>query len=69
MRSCAVAIDRCETFPGVIGVASPILSPERCPVAAISVAGPAIDMDPNRMAPLVRHAALALTHRLALQVA
>ena len=35
----AVAIDRCETFPGVIGVASPILSPERCPVAAISVAG------------------------------
>lgn len=69
VRSCAVAIDRCETFPGVIGVASPILSPERCPVAAISVAGPAVDMDPNRMAPLVRHAALALTHRLALQVA
>src|SRR6187431_2600406 len=27
VRSCAVAIDRCETFPGVIGVASPILSP------------------------------------------
>lgn len=69
VRTCAVAIDRCETFPGVIGVASPILSPEHCPVAAISVAGPAVDMDPNRMAPLVRHAALALTHRLALQVA
>jgi IclR family transcriptional regulator, acetate operon repressor len=69
VRTCAVAIDRCETFPGVIGVASPILSVEHCPVAAISVAGPAVDMDPNRMAPLVRHAALALTHRLALQVA
>ena len=27
----SVAIDRCETFPGVIGVASPILSPERLP--------------------------------------
>jgi DNA-binding IclR family transcriptional regulator len=53
----------------VIGVASPILSPERCPVAAISVAGPVVDMDPGRIGPLVRHAALALTHRLALQVA
>lgn len=69
VRSSAVAIDRCETFPGVIGVASPILSPDRCPIAAISVAGPATDMDPGRIAPLVRHAALALTQRLALQVA
>jgi IclR family acetate operon transcriptional repressor len=65
----SVAIDRCDTFPGVVGVASPILSPERLPVAAISIAGPASDMDPNRMVPLVRHAALALTHRLALHVA
>ncbi|WP_172979891.1 IclR family transcriptional regulator [Agromyces agglutinans] len=64
-----VAIDRCETFPGVVGVASPVLSPERVPVAAISVAGPVSDMDANRMMPLVRHAALALTHRLASQVA
>ena len=69
VRSSAVAVDRCETFPGVIGVASPLLSPEGCPVAAISVAGPVVDMDPGRMAPLVRHAALVLTHRLALQVA
>ena len=69
MRSSEVAIDRCETFPGVIGVASPVLSPERFPLAAISVAGPAADMDPARIGPLVRHAALALTHRLALQVA
>jgi IclR family acetate operon transcriptional repressor len=69
VRASAVAIDRCETFPGVIGVASPILSTDRCPVAAISVAGPATDLDPMRMGPLVRHAALALTHRLALQVA
>jgi IclR family acetate operon transcriptional repressor len=69
VRASEVAVDRCETFPGVIGVASPILSPERCPVAAISVAGPVVDMDPARIGPLVRHAALALTHRLALQVA
>lgn len=69
VRAESVAIDRCETFPGVVGVASPILSPERLPVAAISVAGPVTDMDANRMMPLVRHAALALTRRLALQVA
>ena len=69
VRTSAIAIDRCETFPGVIGVASPILSPDRCPVAAISVAGPAADMDPDRIGPLVRHAAMALTQRLALQVA
>lgn len=69
IRQEAVAIDTCETFPGVVGVASPVLSPDRLPVAAISVAGPVTDMDPTRVAPLVRHAALALTHRLALQVA
>lgn len=69
IRADSVAIDRCETFPGVVGVASPVLSPDRLPVAAISVAGPVTDMDPHRMVPLVRHAALALTHRLALQVA
>jgi len=69
VRAESVAIDRCQTFPGVVGVASPVLSPERLPLAAISVAGPVADMDPQRMAPLVRHAALALTHRLALQVA
>lgn len=69
VRSSAIAIDRCETFPGVVGVASPILSPDRCAVAAISVAGPAADMDPSRIGPLVRHAAMALTQRLALQVA
>ncbi|MGC5170193.1 IclR family transcriptional regulator [Microbacterium sp. DT81.1] len=69
VRTSSVAIDRCQTFPGVVGVASPILSPEHQPVAAISVAGPVADMDPERMVPLVRRAALALTHRLALQVA
>lgn len=69
VRISAIAIDRCETFPGVVGVASPILSSDRCPVAAISVAGPAADMDTNRIGPLVRHAAMALTQRLALQVA
>ncbi|MCP2635514.1 IclR family transcriptional regulator [Microbacterium sp. HD4P20] len=65
VRASAVAIDRCETFPGVVGVASPVLSSEHLPIAAISVAGPVSDMDPNRMAPLVRHAAIALTRRLA----
>lgn len=65
IRADGVALDRCETFPGVVGVASPVLSPDRVPVAAISVAGPVDDMDPRRIAPLVRHAALVLTRRLA----
>lgn len=69
VRVDAVAVDRCATFPGVLAVASPVLSPERLPLAAISVAGPDADMDVDRVAPLVRHAALALTHRLAAQVA
>ena len=29
VRAESVAFDRCETFAGVVGVASPILSPER----------------------------------------
>ncbi|QKJ18324.1 IclR family transcriptional regulator [Microbacterium hominis] len=69
IRSDEIAIDCCHTFPGVVAVASPVLSPDRLPVAAISVAGPVSDMDPARVAPLVRHAALALTHRLAVRVA
>lgn len=66
VRTTSVAIDHCVAFPGVIGVASPVLSPERRPIAAISVAGPVADMDPHRIVPLVRHAALLLSHRLAL---
>lgn len=69
VRAESVAIDLCDTFPGVVGVASPILSPERLPVAAISIAGPVSDMDPKRMVPLVRHAALTLMRRLASKVA
>ena len=69
VRTCAVAIDRCVTFPGVVGIASPILSADLTPVAAISLAGPSSALDADRMMPLVRHAALALSKRLTLQVA
>ncbi|WP_164863530.1 IclR family transcriptional regulator [Agromyces sp. LHK192] len=69
VRGEGLAVDRCETFRGVMAIASPVLSAQRQPVAAISVAGPETDMDADRMMPLVRHAALALTHRLALRVA
>ncbi|WP_404434618.1 IclR family transcriptional regulator [Microbacterium lacus] len=65
IRSHGVALDRGDTFPGVVGVASPVLSADRVPVAAISAAGPMDDMNPERIAPLVRHAALVLTRRLA----
>jgi IclR family acetate operon transcriptional repressor len=67
VRTRAVAVDLGETFPGVVGVASPILRADQTPVAAISVAGPESEMDAERMMPLVRHAAIALTRRLALQ--
>ncbi len=69
VRTESVAIDRCETFPEWSGSRARCCHRNGCPVAAISVAGPVTDMDANRMMPLVRHAALALTHRLALQVA
>jgi DNA-binding IclR family transcriptional regulator len=64
VRSTSVAVDLCDTFPGVVGVASPVLGHDHTPVAAISVAGPVSDMDPGRMGPIVRHAAIALTRRL-----
>lgn len=64
VRLSSVALDYGVTFPGVVGVASPILSAERHAVAAISVAGPVADMDPQKIVPLVRHAALMLSHRL-----
>jgi len=66
VRTRVVAVDQGATFPGVVGVASPILLPDRTPIAAISVAGPESEMDAERMIPLVRHAALALSHRLTL---
>ncbi|BDZ65363.1 IclR family transcriptional regulator [Agromyces mangrovi Wang et al. 2018] len=69
VRATSIAIDRCGTFPGVVALASPILAPDRHPVAAISIAGPVADMDPVRMVPLVRQAASALTRRLSLQTA
>lgn len=69
VRTREFAVDACETFPGVVAVASPVLSTARRPVAAISAAGPAVDMDPKRVAPLVQHAAHALTRRLAAAIA
>lgn len=65
VRRREFAVDAGDTFPGVVAVASPVLSAAQLPVAAISVAGPAADMDPKRVAPLVHHAAHTLTRRLA----
>ncbi|MFJ6651841.1 IclR family transcriptional regulator [Microbacterium sp. NPDC091313] len=69
VRRCTVAVDHCATFAGVIAVASPVLGRDRAPIAAISVSGPAADMDPDRMAPLIREAARTLSHRLDARVA
>lgn len=64
VRLGAVAIDQCTTFPNVVGVASPILGPDGAAIAALSVSGPASDMDADRMKPLVRRAARLVARRL-----
>ncbi|MDY0908560.1 IclR family transcriptional regulator [Microbacterium sp. CFBP9034] len=64
VRSSVVAIDREVAYPGILAVASPVLSADRVVLGAISVAGPSGAMDPERVAPLVRAAGSTLTRRL-----
>jgi IclR family acetate operon transcriptional repressor len=59
-----VAYEREESCLGVTCVASPIFRFGEQVVAAISVTGPVTRLDPERYAPTVRLAALALSRRL-----
>jgi IclR family acetate operon transcriptional repressor len=59
-----VAYEREESGLGVTCVASPIFRFGEQVVAAISVTGPVTRLDPERYAPTVRLAALALSRRL-----
>jgi IclR family acetate operon transcriptional repressor len=63
VRSSVIAMDREVAYPGILAVASPVLSAARAVVGAISIAGPAEAMDAERVAPLVRAAGVALTRR------
>jgi IclR family transcriptional regulator, acetate operon repressor len=65
VRASVVATDREVAYPGILAVASPVLSADRVVLAAISIAGPSGAMDPESVAPLVRAAGVTLSRRLA----
>ena len=54
VRASVVATDREASYPGILAVASPVLSADHVVLAAISIAGPSGAMDPESVAPLVR---------------
>ena len=64
VRASAVAMDMQVSYPGILAVASPVLSAAHLVLGAISIAGPSGAMDPERVAPLVRAAGTTLTRRL-----
>ena len=65
VRASVVATDREVSYPGILAVASPVLSADHVVMAAISIAGPSGAMDPDSVAPLVRAAGATLSRRLA----
>ncbi|MFC8683508.1 IclR family transcriptional regulator [Microbacterium ureisolvens] len=64
VRHSVVAMDMGESYPGILAVASPVLSNDRVVLGAISIAGPSGGMDPDRVAPLVRAAGTNVSRRL-----
>jgi IclR family transcriptional regulator, acetate operon repressor len=64
VRDHVVAVDREISYPGILAVASPVLSVDRTVMGAISIAGPSGSMDPDRVTPLIRGAGNAVTRRL-----
>lgn len=60
IRATGLAYSTAEAGPGVAGAASPILTPESRPVAALSVSGRIGAFDPQRIGPAVHMAALNL---------
>ena len=64
VRASVVAMDLEVSYPGIIAVASPVLSGDRVVLGAISIAGPSGAMDPDRVAPLVRAAGTTVSRRL-----
>jgi len=47
IRSSGLATSIEETYPGVAGLAVPVLAADGCPLGSIAVAGPIVRMDPN----------------------
>ncbi|MFF2489043.1 IclR family transcriptional regulator [Microbacterium sp. NPDC058062] len=65
VRAAVMATDMEASYPGILAVATPVLSSDRVVLGAISIAGPSGAMDPDRVAPLVRAAGSTVTRRLA----
>jgi DNA-binding IclR family transcriptional regulator len=64
VRATVLATDSGGAFSGIDAVASPVLTPDRTVLGAISVAGPAGAMRADDIGPLVRAAGASLTDRL-----
>jgi IclR family acetate operon transcriptional repressor len=64
VRAAVVATDRGIAYPGIVAVATPVLSPNHRVLGAISVAGPSGAMDSERVGAMVRAAGVALTRRI-----
>lgn len=64
VRAEGIAYEREESGVGVVCAASPLLGPDSCAVAAISISGWTNRMRTERVAPAVRTAALALSRTL-----
>jgi IclR family acetate operon transcriptional repressor len=64
VRTRGVAYDREESVLGVACAAAPIRSEDGTAIAALSVTGPTVRVDPERLGPAVRTAALGLARVL-----
>lgn len=64
IRHRGVAVEQEECFLGRVCVASPVLGHGALPLAAISVTGAVDDLIPDRAAPSVRAAGMALSRRV-----
>ncbi|MHC2999759.1 IclR family transcriptional regulator [Microbacterium sp. HJ5] len=65
VRAAVLATDIDVSYPGIAAVATPVMSPDRVVLGAISIAGPSGAMDPAGVSPLVRAAGATVTRRLA----
>jgi IclR family acetate operon transcriptional repressor len=64
IRESGVALEREESGVGVTCVAAPVLDDDGTAVAAISITGWVNRLDPDRLAPAVRTAALGVSRVL-----
>lgn len=65
VRRNGLAFDRCESFPAIVGVASPILTPDGDVVGALSVSGQLGRINLARVDAAVRTSALTISRELA----